>query len=354
MNDLVVRIAALQSTGEDGYAKGLFPAQRTHRYLRSTVEDNSIFFTAVTLYALQQVQDRLSEASRRRIAAMTERAVANYPRYLNNEGWPMYNFWQTQPEDRFFPNSPLLSRFRHFRLPEDIDTTAYIYLTQPHTHEDAARLKERLVLDANGTRRTIHSTLPKYRHLEAYSTWLAQPNMPLDFDVCALANLMLFIFAYDLPLNVHDEASLTFIASVIRDDDHVARPFAVAPWYANTSVILYHVARLLAAADHPLLTALEDKLVAALRHHVARDIPFMERLLCSTSLMRLGAPPAVTTYPDDLASHFGRFHFFVGSLLTAVDHPLAHRLAKYDLFHVRYRCRAHAWALVLEHEVLRC
>ncbi|HMB89404.1 MAG TPA: hypothetical protein VKP65_01065, partial [Rhodothermales bacterium] len=128
---LVARIAGLQSKGTATYAEGLFPAQRTHRYLRYAVEDDTIFFTALIVYALQNVRDDLSEASQALIDTITRKAVANYPRYLNNEGYPMYNFWQTLPEDRFFPNGKLLSRFRKFRLPEDIDTTAYVYLTQP-------------------------------------------------------------------------------------------------------------------------------------------------------------------------------------------------------------------------------
>ena len=79
----------------------------------------------------------------------------------------------------------------------------------------------------------------------------------------------------------------------------------------------------------------------------------MERLLLSTSCMRLGESPLVTSYPDDLEPSFRRFFFFIGSLLTAIDNPMTWRLARYPLFHVRYRCRAHSLMLLLEHEVFR-
>lgn len=350
---LVARIAGLQSTGSAPFPEGLFPAWRTHRTLPYRVPDDSVFFTAVTVYTMHGLCGALSEASRRTVDAVAARAVATYPRYLNNEGWPMYNFWQTTPEDRFFPNGRLLSHFRHFRLPEDVDTTAYIYLTQPHSPEDAARLKDRLVLDTNGHRRSIRSTLPRYRHLPAYTTWLAQENMPLDFDVCALANLMLMIHAYALPQNAHDAATIHFITEVIRHGDHLRHPFRVAPWYADPALILYHVARLVACTDYDGLAAIRPRLATDARRLAETAPTVFHRILCSTALLRLGEPAALDAYPDDLDDQLGRFHFFVGSLLTAVDHPVARWLAPWEGLRLRYHCPAHTLALLLEHEVLR-
>ena len=345
---LVEAIAGLQSKGDDGYSEGLFPTQRGHPYLPYTVEDDTIFPTAVTVYTLQQVQAGLSEDSRDLVEAVTHKAVANYPRYLNNQGQMMYNFWQNVPEERFFPNS-LLARFRNFHLPEDIDTTAYVYLTQPHARRDVRWLRERLLLDTNGHRRHIRNTLPSYRHLRAYSTWLGEANMPIDFDVCALTNLLLFIFRNDLPLNEHDHASIAFITAVLDNDDHLRHPFEVAPWYGNTAVILYHVARLAASCDVPEFAARRERIVRDLHTLADQSAAFMERLLASTSLMRLGQPPRITSYPDDLSPTLDRFHFFAGSILTPIDNPITWALARRPLFRVRYRCRAHALALLLEH-----
>ncbi len=351
---LVEAIARLQSKGDDGYSEGLFPVQRAHRYLPYAVEDDTIFPTAVTVYTLQQVREALSERGRRIVDEVARKAVANYPKYLNNQGLMMYNFWQNVPEERFFPNGKLLSRFRNFHLPEDIDTTAYVYLTQPHARRDVLWLKQRLILDTNLKRRRIRNTLPCYRRLRAYSTWLGEATMPIDFDVCALANLLLFIFRHGLPLNEHDHASIGFITAVLDHDDHVAHPFEVAPWYGDTTVILYHVARLAASYDVPELDARRDKLVRDLHAQAARTSAFMERLLASTSLMRLGQPPLVTPHPDDLTDDaLDSFHFFAGSILTPIDNPITWALARRPLFQVCYRCRAHALALLLEHEALR-
>ena len=350
---LVQKIANLQSKGDDHYSEGLFPTQRTHRYFAHSVEDDTIFPTAVTVYTLQQVREALSERSRQIVDEIARKAVANYPRYLNNQGYPMYNFWQNFPEERFFPNSKLARRFRKFRLPEDIDTTSYLYLTQPHPRRDVLRLKERLILDTNLKRRRIRNTLPRYRRLRAYSTWLGEANMPIDFDVCVLSNLLLFVCRHGLPFNEHDHASLRFITSVIENDDHVSHPFDVAPWYANTTVILYHVARLAASCELPALAACRDKLVHDLHAQADRRPAFMERLLLSTSLMRLGQAPLLTHYPANLDAAINRFYYFIATPFTAVENPITWALAKLPIFHTCYRCRAHSLALLVEHEVHR-
>ena len=350
---LVEEIACLQSKGDDGYSEGLFATQRTHRYSFYTVEDETIFPTAVTIYTLQQVRAALSENSRQIIDEMARKAVANYPRYLNNQGYPMYNFWQNFPEERFFPNGALLRHFRKFRPPEDIDTTAYLYLTHPHPRRDVLWLKERLILDTNLKRRRNRNGLPRYRHLRAYSTWLGEINMPIDFDVCCLANLLLFVCTYHLPFNEYDHESLCFITSVIENGDHITHPFDVAPWYANTPVILYHVARLAAACAWPALTACRDKLVRDLHAQAERTPAFVERLLLSTSLMRLGQPPLVVPHSADRDAAIARFHFFIASPLTAVDNSITWALARFPLLQARYRCRAHSLALLVEHEAYR-
>ncbi len=350
---LVHTLADLQSKGEDGYAAGLFPAQRSHPYRSKAVEDDSVFPTAVTVYTLQQLQESLLPAHQQAIDGITRKAVATYPQYLNNEGHPMYNFWVNVPEERFFPNNTFMQRFRTFHLPEDIDTTAYCYLTKPHASRDVFWLKERLIQDANLTRRRIRNTRPAYRHLRAYSTWLAQANMPIDFDVCALSNLLLFVFGHDLPLNNHDRDAIAFIAAVVDNGDHLSHPFDVAPWYGNATVILYHIARLMASYDIPALKARRDRLVRDIHTLAARTTDFMEQILLSTSLMRLEEAPLPLRYPTDLISECHRFHFFTVSLITAIDSPITWWLARHPLFHIRYRCLAASLAWVLEHEVYR-
>lgn len=71
----------------------------------------------------------------------------------------------------------------------------------------------------------------------------------------------------------------------------------------------------------------------------------MERILLSTSLLRLGEGPAVTPGPEDVDDACESFAFFIGSPFTAADLPLTRKLAPHDLFHVGLRCRARTLAL---------
>ena len=124
-------------------------------------------------------------------------------------------------------------------------------------------------------------------------------------------------------------------------------------WYGQPAVILYHVARLTVAFEIPELETRRARLARDLHAQAGQTSVFMERLLLSTSLMRLGEAPLVTRYPDDLETAFDRFCFFAGSILTPIDNPITWALARRPLFQVRFRCRAHALALLLEHEVHR-
>ncbi|MCH5683259.1 hypothetical protein LWM68_02585 [Niabella sp. W65] len=59
---------------------------------------------------------------------MAAKAIANYYRYQNKDGRPVYNFWQTNPS-RHFPNSRYFSRRKKYIIPDDLDDTAILYLS---------------------------------------------------------------------------------------------------------------------------------------------------------------------------------------------------------------------------------
>lgn len=350
---LVNRIAALQSTGDAAFAPGLFPARRVYPPTGGAVDDDSIFPTAVVVYILSTLADRLPAPETAQIAEICNRAIRNYRSYLSPGGDKIYNFWQTTPDHRPFPNSRWKLRHRIFRLPEDIDTTAYIYLTDDVSDEQAAWLKTRIADDTNLNTRAIRNTPPPYRTFRAYSTWLESVEMPVDFDVCALSNLLLFTLSKDLPLNEFDRESIRFIGAVIDNDDHIRRPFDVAPWYAETSLILYHVARLIGRFDVPGLTELKSDLLDDIRSQFGTEHRFMHRVLLSTAAIRLARRPLLERYPEDIDEAASGFSYFRGSPLAGRENPIAWRLARYSPFQVRFRCPALNLALVLEHEALR-
>lgn len=354
IRNLLDRIVCLQSTGDSGYTNGLFPAQRVYVPTGRGVDDDSIFPTAVVVYILSTLANHLDYSESEEIEEIRKRAIRNYPSYASPGGDKIYNFWNTTPEHRPFPGSRWKLRNRIFRLPEDIDTTAYIYLTDDVSKEQAAWLKERIKRDTNLNTRAVRNTPARYRKIRAYSTWLESVEMPVDFDACALSNLLLLIRSKDLPHNEYDAASIELLREVVESGDFIRRPFDVSPWYAETALIIYHVVRLVTTCRVPELDAVMPKLDEEIGKRIGSEPDFMNRILLSTSAMRLGGPPLLDDSSlRDAAGKNHAFYYFRGSPLAGRENPLLWKLARYPLFQVRFKSEAVNLALLLEHEVLR-
>ncbi|MBO0935892.1 hypothetical protein J2I47_04965 [Fibrella sp. HMF5335] len=344
-----------QLTNRPFFADGLFPAYRYNQYWRYQRPDPNLFFTAISVFTLQQLLPHLAPAEQERASALIARAQAAYALFRNKDGLPTYNFYGTSPS-RHFPYGWLMHRFRHFQLPDDIDDTAMVYLTrggglvQPSA-SDLTFLHEKLAQHANGTRLTVKNTFPEYRSLRAYSTWFGK-NMPIEFDACALANMLCCVYAYGLPLDKHALDSLTLLADLIRTNRYRTDPFRAAHNYARPALIAYHIARLMADHDPELLRPVQAKFVADMQSELARTAPPMEQILWATSLLRLGE-----TAPDvpleGIEASFGRFSFFIAGMLSAYEQPWLYRWAHHPFWHIRWRCDAHCRVLVLEYLVLR-
>lgn len=341
---IIQQIAGLQP------ADGLFPSVRRNDALGYQRADTNVFFTAVTVFTLQKLRSSVPEGSQLIIDRITQRAVAAYPAFRNKDGLNTYNFWPTQPS-RHFPNGYLFHRFEHFRIPDDIDDTAMVFLTTNPAPADQQWLKAKLGQHANGSERyQIRNTYPAYRTLRAYSTWFGK-NMGVDFDACALSNMLYCIYQYALPRNQHDADSLTYLRSVVESGQYRREPFRCAPHYARTSLIIYHLARLMGAFDVPELESIRTRLVADGRQLLTSVHNRVEQMMLATALIRLGeAVPAIPA--NNLEEDIHTFHFFIAGLLTAYEQPLLRRFADWPLVHMRWQCEAHSWALVAEYLVV--
>ena len=341
---IIQRIAALQES------TGLFPSVRRNDSIGYQRADTNIFFTACTVFTLHQLRHAVSAEAQKQIDQLTERAVAAYPTFRNKDGLATYNFWPTKPS-RHFPNGYVFRHFEHFRIPDDIDDTAMVYLTTKPTLAEQQWLKNKLSQHANGSGRyTIRNTYPDYQSLRAYSTWFGK-NMGIDFDACALSNILYCIYQYDLPRNQHDIDSLTYLRSVVASGRYVSEPFQCAPHYARTSLIIYHLSRLIAAFDVPELEPVRPRLIADAYREMENAHNRVEKIMLATALTRLGeSPPMVSV--DGIEPDIATFHFFIAGLLTAYEQPLLRRFADRPLMQMRWQCEAHSWALVAEYLVL--
>jgi hypothetical protein len=345
LDEIIRRIACLQDE------TGLFPSFRHNPAIFYRRPDTNIFFTAVTVFTLQKLRAAVAPDTRLLIDQIASRAVAAYPVFRNKDGLNTYNFWPTRPSQHF-SNGYIFRHFDHFRIPDDIDDTAMVYLTTTPTPDEQRWLKEKLVQHANRSQpQRIRNTYPDYRQLRAYSTWFGK-NMGVDFDACALSNVLYCIYHYGLPPNEHDADSLAYLRSIVESGRYLAEPFRCAPHYARTSLIIYHLARLMAAFIIPELEPVRPRLIADAQSQLAKATNRVEKVLLATALGWLGEP-VPTINLDGIEQDFNTFHFFIAGLLTAYEQPWLRRFADRPLTQMRWQCEAHCWALVAEYVGMR-
>ncbi|WP_373513541.1 hypothetical protein [Persicitalea sp.] len=348
--DFLKKIAWQQSRGELHFPEGLFPAYRHNPYLAYLRPDTTLFFSVVIAFTLQSLRDAMKPREQNQVDLILAKIKKNYPDFQNKDGLKTYNFWKTKPS-RHFPNGFIFRHFGHFRIPDDVDDTAFVYLTDDPTPQELLWLKDKLAQHANGSKQWIKNTDPKYRRLRAYSTWFGK-NMYIEFDACVLSNILYCIFHYKLPLNQHDAHSLLYIRSVIETDRYRTKPFRCAHQYPTTALIIYHVARLMAAFDPPALQPVKAKLIQDTQELMRIETRPMNKVLLATSLLRLGQAPPRIAVENFTERDFKGFYFFIAGLLTAYESPEIYKLAANRIFHMNWTCEAHCWTLLLEYEVL--
>ncbi|MCE7040684.1 hypothetical protein [Dyadobacter sp. CY312] len=350
LTTFISRIEELQSQGDRYFPSGIFPAFRVNKLIGYKRPDTTIFFSAISAFTLQSLRGKQEKYIQDKIDEVCERVISNYPDFQNKDGLKTYNFWKTKPS-RHFPNGYIFRRYEHFRIPDDIDDTAFVYLTTNPTQEELQWLKDKLALHANGSKQWIRNTYPEYRSLPAYSTWFGK-NMYIEFDVSVLCNMLYCICKYELPINRHDEASLQYIRSVIETDRYLTVPFRCAHQYPRTALIIYHVSRFLAEFDPELLSGVKKKLITDTIGLLEKTESKMDRVILSISLMRFGIKPERIPVESFTKDDFKGFYFFIAGLLTAYENPLLYRLSNSPLVHMHWICEAHCWVLLFEYETL--
>jgi hypothetical protein len=347
---IIREIQQLQSSGTTLFPEGIFPAHRVNPMIGYRRPDTTIFFSTIIAFTLRSIRDETEGEVRSAIDEICTAVINNYPQFQNKDGLATYNFWRTKPS-KHFPNGYIFRHFEHFRIPDDIDDTAFIYLTTDRRPEEVMWLKNKLALHANRARHQIRNTFQEYRELEAYSTWFGK-NMYIEFDACVLSNMLYCIYSYNLPLNRNDEDSLLYIRSVIETNRYLETPFRCAHQYPRTSLIIYHISRLMAKFAPVQLMDMKSKLIEDTKRLLSVASNPMDRVILSSSLLRFGLKPPRIAVENFTEIDFKGFYFFIAGLLTAYEHKWLYKMAEHPLFHMYWICNAHSWTLLAEYEVL--
>ena len=352
LDQLIQKIAHLQDSADRKYfPEGIFESYRSNKFWRYHRPDTNVFFTAITVFTLNNIKEKLSPESQKLVEQITDKAVRCYSLFKNKDGLNTYNFFQTNPSNHF-PHGNILHRFNYFKIPDDIDDTAMIYLTKRHTQEEIKWLKIKLIQHSNGYQKTIKNTFPEYQNLKAYSTWFGK-NMYLEFDVCALSNMIYCLLDYGLELDEHGQDSVKYMQQVILSNQYIDQPFRVAHQYARTPLIMYHVMRLMNKFHIPTLEICREKLENDILHYLEKkDLGKMDRIMLeivSKAPQPLSGELKSDSELDSEAPLLGvGGHFFIAGFLTAYENPLLYKLASAPIFHIQWTCEAHYLALLAE------
>ena len=351
VQELLLLLQEIQSKGSNGYPRGIFPSQRFQPKLDIVREDDNVFFTACIVHILQDLVHKLDSNEQAIAQQICTSAIAAYPLYKNKDGRDTYNFWKTKPSGHF-PNGNWMHRYDHFRIPDDIDDTALIFFTENASKERVGLLRETLKKHANLSYQQAKNPPKNYRNLKVYSTFIGK-KMYIEFDVCALSNLMRLILKhFPNELNEYDWDTLQFIYDVVQKEEYERIPFQVAPQYTTAPIILYHLARLLPYLP-PEYSLIQSKVMTSLQSWWEKLPIGMEKLMLENELLKQNGSMAPTgVYTRDVTKNKDFFYFIAG-LLTAYEGGQLQKIAESPWTHLRYRSEAFNLTLLLENAVLR-
>jgi len=345
---LLNKISNLQIRKDTFYHDGLFASQRSFGKSKNFKEDNNIFFTSLIVYTLQSLQNGLPTSSSKLIDSINLKSTSNYFRYRNRNGDITFNFYQTYPENPF-PNSPFLSKRDKVKLPDDLDDTAIIYLTKPKNEAVDIAVKNKMMVYADKSK--LKSTFKRYRNYKAYPTWFAD-KMPQDIDICVMSNVLLFTFQKGFDLNSADLETLDLIKEIVITNDHMVNPHIVSPHYRKSSIILYHLSRLISVADNPVLNSIRGKIIIDLKKQFQLSKNEMEKVILLTSLYRLGEKIDSEISISDVEEDFNTFYWFRANASSGKNMFFKRLVGKNSLLEFRHKCDAYYWTLLLEFQVL--
>lgn len=349
---LLREIAAEQIVKDSFYYTGMFRSFRHYGNLNGKMkEDNNIFFTGLIAFTLSELQTRFHGEDSVLCQRILGNARSAFRHFRHSADRATYNFWKTNP-GIVFPNSRFLGLFKKWHtLPDDIDDTVILLMGMQADDSTARAVKLLMEQHANTVRYGIRNTFPKYRDIPAYSTWFGR-DMPIDFDLCVLTNVLYFSHAYGMAGGRYDQASTALLDSFIQHREYVTHPAYISPHYARTPVLIYHIARLMGTFPIAPLEKHRPKLIADARAQLRAARDPMDKVILSTALIWLGDTMPELPFSDvSIAS--GDFVFFMAGFNSLLPDPFKKMFSGYHVVTYYYRSPSYNKALILQHLMLR-
>lgn len=355
ISTLLNQLDSMQHKQNDGeFFKGMFNSYRAcgggpHNYQ----PDNNVFFTAIASFGLRNMLPALNGDDKAKAENIINRAANCYPYFKNRYGSPYYGFWPTN--SIIMPHTLIFKYLKQvFGQGEDADDTVMILMASDTDDSTAQVLKNRLAAVSNLAKgRRIISTYKKYRQIPAYSTWLGQRMAP-DFDFAVHCNILYFVLGKNIPLVKQDSATIHLLAEMVKNRDYMRAPTFLSPYYVHSSILLYHITRLMGAFTIPELEPFKHQLAQDINNLLPVSNNTMDQIILRTALLRLGesAPALELDNIDEFdESNQKSFVFFQARAAFPYPTPLKKIFLHWSYIYYYFYCPAYNKMLWLEYLV---
>ena len=233
-----------------------------------------------------------------------------------------------------------------------MDDTSIAFMVLDEDSISVEELKTVMIKHTNQYKLQIKNIFKRYRDYQAYSTWFGE-NMPIEYDICVLANVMYMVHYFDLELNHYDRESLDMLEAMIKSGDHLKYSEYLSPNYKTNTLVLYHLGRFIADCKPAQLMPYIPQLKAEIKQEMKKNKSFMELVLLSSTLMKLGEQTEeyILHKRTDYNEEF--YPFYVANMASMMTDPLKRWFAKTGLFSINYVCPAYNYVMILENKMLR-
>ncbi|MGI8952318.1 MAG: hypothetical protein ACR2FN_12145 [Chitinophagaceae bacterium] len=354
---LVQRIADQQIKQDNFFLTEIFPSYISNKEkFSSRKKDNNIFFSGLIIYTLKNIQKNLSKKDQLIIDTIFLRSKPLFAKFKNRKGRETYNFWRTDSAYNFPYTNWIRLIKKNTALPDDMDDTVFSLFALSASDSVAEQVHQLMQYYVNSDSSKVRIENSAYKNFQAYSTWFGK-NFPVVFDICVMSNILSFVQSYNLNWAKADSASLQFILQVIQTKDYIKNPLLVSPYYGKTSIILYHLSRLMSIKNIPKLEQIKPYLIADAVNEFNQSKNILEKIILCSSIIKFGynspliSVPSINQIKNEIEGN--DFSFFIGNIPSYLSNTEKTILLEKNFGLFYHYCPAYNDALLLEYLVLK-
>ncbi len=346
---LLDKIETQQLKRNNFFIDGVFPSYiSASKKFKTRKKDNTIFYNTLISYVLKDNYSKLNSQQKTicdSIILRSERAL----KYFKNQNRNTYNFWRTDTATRFHYSWWLPIFEGRNSLPDDMDDTV-LGLVMNNENKDSAEALHELMQSYINKNPPLKTTYKFYKNESAYSTWFGK-RFHVVFDISVLCNVLSFVQQNNLQWTKADSASLHHIIQTIQRNDIVKHPTFVSPYYANTSIILYHLARLMSVKPIAALDNIKPQLIEIANERLQLSNNIFEKMMLSSALLKWNQQPQQLNIN---ANNFkevelNNLPFFIGNIPSYFKQPFKEGFINLRLLMYNHYCPAWNDCLLLEY-----